>query len=1412
MGRAPQAAQAELKRMLLRLSLLDGRAFVTPGQTRLLQVVAVRDAAGLIAAGAEPTNADLSRCLELRRAPLELSTRWLAAAQRDLKILRSNPTLLRSIEESPRTFRRYGTIDTAWLDDRQRRIDELGRAAPPTRFGLVAAIKGNEVAARLDQWFSRSEDAGTRRRADLRQRLAVLIATMKGQPRQAALLDATIAGLRDAARRPGRASARNVRRLVVRFLAWPGMAHDDFAAEAEDTVQAIGEQYIASLPSTRTPEALSRLERALTLLGLTCEVEDEGSLTQHEVGLVLRKLSGTSTPVLTIRALLGVLALDLNQFHLRAALGALGAGLPIDTVTALAKADLLSRIHEFKDDAKALQLWARWMVEVAQALPNRKVELPTELFLGRGATTELRAFAEVLLNRGDEPPTALLDAFDTMLAISKRSPQTLGTIRARLAQTTSGLGRRHAAEFTTWLGDDALIDRHFTLKALLGEPLEISRTLRRDFAARERLSGELLHLRGRTSLTAAQRKRVDLLAQRLDDERLAGPEWTRRELGERNIELERRALELLFDDSLRESLRAGWGLTLAKGPLSAAWRDALRFMLVTRHNVSVLERLLTHAAREPGTAIARKLPKNVEWIEKASAHFDVEAWLAARSETVTISGRQYVLSTEHDPLEALRMGIPFDTCLSLTDGSNAGAAVLNAVEANKRVLYLRLNGTIVARKLVAVSSSWSLLGYRTYSALDGSVFDQVDAAFDRLCRAIAADAKLPLGNAGAPDKLHGGFWYDDGLVAFAGAPSSSISLFCASLGRPEFASRGLAQAARAWAARETNDVEGALAVLSRWSYDGETRNLADWAIERLGEAESVKRARDLPLLADALLDRAARKGTRQLLAMFERVRVSWRTWEQTAALLDRFPARGLARQLVHAARAGCGKTGRFDDHDIEHGTIWLLPYWLERESVATTFEVIEQVEPVWRYVIENAEDCASCVDGAIDRLEQVMVDQYGREPSPRVIIEALESSRSRHVLRLALAVAARFPFPRGRSDQPPDVCGFTLFEGAPIGCPAALRALKALPERMPAFAKQPDLVAAVLRQGGTFGACDAPPFEALGDLQLHAAPRLEDWDDTPVHRPGPWALAYHRRHQTRWRAQLRQAKATDWDATVWRAVLGDTRETARRTVDVRSPQAPSLRRTQLEAAQWLARRQLEGVFDGLHELPAECADAFVIVGVIRDLRLAIENADTPRALELVQSLDGTPLPHWRDWRAMTEQALDQKLPNPIVTALAARWIPACTWSAPELEPRLIRRLAEVSAVRPLIVTTLARVDPSRLVPLFAQLEALGITPALDTLLDEWLREWVRQDADRLSDGALFGLPNLVARLSRLAFETPGGALQLFLRRPSFREASEMIEQLLTRFEPAVLRELVLRESTDADDLACRRAWLLAATS
>ena len=56
---------------------------------------------------------------------------------------------------------------------------------------------------------------------------------------------------------------------------------------------------------------------------------------------------------------------------------------------------------------------------------------------------------------------------------------------------------------------------------------------------------------------------------------------------------------------------------------------------------------------------------------KLAQRFDVEAWLAPREKQLLLGGRPHTLSVERDPVEVLRMGIPFDTCLSLTDGFNA---------------------------------------------------------------------------------------------------------------------------------------------------------------------------------------------------------------------------------------------------------------------------------------------------------------------------------------------------------------------------------------------------------------------------------------------------------------------------------------------------------------------------------------------------------------------------------------------------------------------------------------------------------------------------------------------------------------------------------------------------------------------
>src|SRR5262249_3568804 len=144
---------------------------------------------------------------------------------------------------------------------------------------------------------------------------------------------------------------------------------------------------------------------------------------------------------------------------------------------------------------------------------------------------------------------------------------------------------------------------------------------------------------------------------------------------------------------LGEVLREAWGISPRK--TSPAWRDAVRFFLTIEDNREHLRTLLRHASSSPGAPIERTLPKNRAYIEEMRGKIDVEAFLAPRRAELVLpleeAGKtaRYVMMLEEDPIEVLRMGIPFDTCLSLTDGCNSASTVLNAIDANKRVLYVR---------------------------------------------------------------------------------------------------------------------------------------------------------------------------------------------------------------------------------------------------------------------------------------------------------------------------------------------------------------------------------------------------------------------------------------------------------------------------------------------------------------------------------------------------------------------------------------------------------------------------------------------------------------------------------------------------------------------------------------------------
>ncbi|HEU5060175.1 MAG TPA: hypothetical protein VFU21_26770, partial [Kofleriaceae bacterium] len=115
------------------------------------------------------------------------------------------------------------------------------------------------------------------------------------------------------------------------------------------------------------------------------------------------------------------------------------------------------------------------------------------------------------------------------------------------------------------------------------------------------------------------------------------------------------------------------------------------------------------------------------------------------------------LSLEPDPLEVLRMGEHFGTCLS-PGGENFYSAVVNAVDINKRVVYGRDQaGAVVGRCLLALTDAGHILTFHPYCHR---------ADFEGMMRGFAAELARRMGTRlaahGKVTPLLATRWYDDG--------------------------------------------------------------------------------------------------------------------------------------------------------------------------------------------------------------------------------------------------------------------------------------------------------------------------------------------------------------------------------------------------------------------------------------------------------------------------------------------------------------------------------------------------------------------------------------------------------------------------------------------------------------------------
>jgi hypothetical protein len=514
-----------------------------------------------------------------------------------------------------------------------------------------------------------------------------------------------------------------------------------------------------------------------------------------------------------------------------------------------------------------------------------------------------------------------------------------------------------------------------------------------------------------------------------------------------------------------------------------------------------------------------------------------------------VGGRPHRLSIEQDPIEVLRMGIPFDTCLSLEGegGCNAASTVVNAADANKRVIYLRdPGGRIVARKLVAVSTEDTLLGYRLYIAA-GDHEAPVTAAFRAFCQELSAAARLPLSAKGEPEQIHPGFWYDDGALPFDAPPEDApVKAYCRSLGLdpPARPDADLRERARLFGAMRRGDREAVAAELrENWRAAGIWGRAAEWLLDRIDDP--IAEARRAPLVATIAVARAAREGPVPMLGLAGRIADQRSAAEAMDHLLRAPRTAALARTLVAVALQSISRAREDNDgHGLDHQALDALPAFAGALPLAEALALCDRADVLLRRVADQG--CPDCAAHAGRHIVDAIERAYASSRDPEVVVHVLGSARGSILsARAALRLAARYAL---TGDAAPALPPPRLQPVQP--CPAALRAIAKLRARAPELDGDPDMLAAVLRQTGGVpreGRMPAPreaPFDALGDLlvqlDLEAIVAPFCGDDPPLStwRPCRWELHHHRRHRTDRRRALAEGPLQGSAAAETCATLG----------------------------------------------------------------------------------------------------------------------------------------------------------------------------------------------------------------------------------------------------------------------------------
>jgi hypothetical protein len=314
-----------------------------------------------------------------------------------------------------------------------------------------------------------------------------------------------------------------------------------------------------------------------------------------------------------------------------------------------------------------------------------------------------------------------------------------------------------------------------TIHALSARPQSVvSRALRNELPGPRRLQAEISALRSKVRACGDRGgcyQRLQALERRLAT--LGSPEPSRLSRARRKLdERLRREQRLYLEGSLDDALQRAFEAEVPGFP--RAWlKDRTLRRLVLHAAVLVEEEIRPQAwrllrrrlERRPGGQPwdLRDLGPNRRFLRRLEARgLDLAPWVEGSQVSIyPAPGGCVVLSLENDPLEVLRMGEHFETCLSPND-INYYSTISNAVDVNKRVLYARdLEGRVVGRCLLALGDRGGVVAHHPYA-------HEASLGFDRLASDYVRELAGRIGSrpvaAERVSLLVSEEWYDDSPV------------------------------------------------------------------------------------------------------------------------------------------------------------------------------------------------------------------------------------------------------------------------------------------------------------------------------------------------------------------------------------------------------------------------------------------------------------------------------------------------------------------------------------------------------------------------------------------------------------------------------------------------------------------------